>query len=362
MMMFNKPNQPHLTKSSGPATAPAASILIILMGSLGDVARGLCLVSHIKTNLPQSRVSWLVEPKWSEFVRLNRQIDRMIIFKRAWRLSAVWQLYKDLGQEQFDITLDVQRIFKSGFFSLLSGANRRIGFHRRNAKEFNWIFNNEHIGYFSDDLPKIQHYLKFTEYLGLPKPDNLDFGISSLSVKERAPGVIAELNQPFIAVVLGTSWETKDWHYEGYLGLIQQILTDPTLKVVLLGDDSQTTLAASLTANINIPGVIDLVGQTSLPQLAAVLKAAAVGVGPDSGPGHVAAAVKTPFVTLFGPTSPQRTAPFGCEQLVVEAKLNCAPCYKKRCPDLNKQCMHSIHPDAVMEKVSLALKDYVPKK
>lgn len=348
-----------MPKSSHKSRPPAPSILIILMGSLGDVARGLCLVSHLKAHLPQSRLTWLVEPKWSELVRLNHQIDRMIIFKRAWRVSAVWRLFKDLRQDRFDITLDLQRIFKSGFFSRLSGARRRIGFHRRNAKEFNWIFNNEHIACFSDDLPKIRHYLKFTEYLGLPRPGNLDFGFSSLNVAKTAPRIITELRQPFAAVVLGTSWETKNWFYEGYLSLIQQILTDRNLKVVLLGDDSQATLAASLTTKTNPPDVIDLVGKTSLPQLAAVLKTAAVGVGPDSGPGHVAAAVKTPYVTLFGPTSPQRTAPFGCEQLVVEAGLDCAPCYKKRCSDRNRQCMDSIQPEAVMEKVSLALTESV---
>jgi ADP-heptose:LPS heptosyltransferase len=331
------------------------SILIILMGSLGDVARGLCLVDHIKTNLPQSRVTWLVEPKWSELVRLNRQIDSVIIFKRACRLSAVWGLFKDLRREHYDITLDLQRILKSGFISLLSGANRRIGFHRRNAREFNWVFNNEHIGYYSDDLPKIYHYLKFTEYLGLSEPEKLEFGFSSLNPPETAPQIIAEMNQPYIVVVLGTAWESKNWNYEGYVGLIQRVLADRTLKVVLVGDSSRATLAATLAEKFQTPDVIDLVGRTSLVQLAAVLKAAAVGVGPDSGPGHVATAVKTPFVTLFGPTSPQRTAPYGNHHLVVDAELSCAPGYKKRYADRNKQCMNSIHPDAVMEKVSLAL-------
>ena len=75
----------HLTKLSDQKNPPDPSILIILMGSLGDVARGLCLVSHLKTNWPQARVTWLVEPKWSELVNLNRQIDRVIIFQRAWR-------------------------------------------------------------------------------------------------------------------------------------------------------------------------------------------------------------------------------------------------------------------------------------
>jgi ADP-heptose:LPS heptosyltransferase len=114
-----------------------------------------------------------------------------------------------------------------------------------------------------------------------------------------------------------------------------------------------------LIKKINSPDLLNLVGKTTLLELTALLKAAVAGVGPDSGPGHLAAAVKTPFVTLFGPTSPQRTAPFGYEQLVVEAGLSCAPCYKKRCPDRNRQCMYSIHPDAVMEKVSMALTEYV---
>jgi len=329
------------------------------MGSLGDVARGLCLVAHLKENLPQSRITWLVEPKWSELVRLNHQIDRMIIFKRAWRVSAVWRLFKELGQDRFDITLDLQRILKSGFFSLLSGAGRRIGFHRRNAKEFNWIFNNEHIAYFSDDLPKIHHYLKFTEYLGLPQPDNLDFGFSSLNVKQRAPEIIAKLDRPFIAVVLGTSWETKNWHLNGYLDLVRLILSDYNLKIVLLGDQSQQALSAKLIQTMNSPDLLDLVGQTTLPELIALLKAAVAGVGPDSGPGHLAAAVSTPFVTLFGPTSAARTAPYGCEKLVVTADADCAPCYRKSCPDRNKECMHAIQADMVMEKLAPVLMEWV---
>ncbi len=85
------------------------------------------------------------------------------------------------------------------------------------------------------------------------------------------------------------------------------------------------------------------------------MKAAVAGVGPDSGPGHLAAAVSTPFVTLFGPTSAQRTAPYGCDNLVVTPEIDCAPCYRKSCPDRGKQCMHAIQADMVMEKLSQVL-------
>lgn len=340
---------------SNKASPSDPAILIILMGSLGDVVRGLCLVSHIKTNLPDSRVTWLVEPKWVDLVSLHPQIDKVIVFNRPKGLLAVWHLKKDLAQEHFDIALDLQRHFKSGFFSWLSRAKRRVGFNRRNSKEFNWLFNNERIDYFSDELSKLQHYLKFTEYLGLPAPDSLEFGLSSFDFKSAVPSILSNINDPIIAVVMGSSWESKDWVFEGYYGLVKDILSSKKSNVVLVGDRSQVLSALQLADKIRSPGLINLVGKTSLLELVAVLKAATVAVGPDSGPTHIAAAVGTPYVALFGPTSPGRVAPYGSEHLVVRSGVDCAPCYKKRCPGLDRICMRKISVEQVREKISEAL-------
>ncbi len=332
-----------------------ASILIILMGSIGDVARGLCLVSHIKNNMPKSRVTWLVEPLCAELVRLHPRIDKIIIFNRPRNVLGVWDLSKDLLREHFDISLDLQRHFKSGCFSLLSGAKRRIGFNRHNANEFNWIFNNEHINFISNELPKLQHYLEFTKYLGLPEPAFLDFGLSSLDERSAGSDIIAKIDKPFVAVVMGSSWESKDWFFEGYYRLVKEILFSKKIQVVLLGDRSQVSAATELNEKIGSSNLINLVGKTSIKELVAVLNAAAAGVGPDSGPGHLAAAVGTPFVTLFGPTSPERTAPYKCEHLVVQSGASCVSCYKKKCPDLDRQCMRLISVESVQEKLSMAL-------
>jgi len=344
-----------MVATSSQKPPPSASILIILMGSLGDLVRGLCLVSQIKNDLPDSMVTWLIEPTWAELVGFHPQIDKMIVFNRPKGVPALWDLYRDLAEDHFDITLDLQRHFKSGFFSLLSRAKRRVGFNRRNAKEFNWLFNNEQIDYFSDELPKLRHYLKFTEYLGLSEPTSLEFGFSSLHLKTIAPSIIAEIRDPFIAVVMGSSWESKDWLSEGYCRLVKDILCSAKRQVVLLGDRSGTTHALALSEKINSSGLIDLVGKTSLLELVAVLKAAAAAVGPDSGPGHLAAAVGTPYVSLFGPTSPRRAAPYGSEHLVVQSGVSCAPCYKKRCPGLDRLCMRLVTVETVKEKLSEAL-------
>jgi len=333
------------------------SILIILMGSLGDLIRGLCLVSHIKNNLPKCRVTWLVEPAWAEIVSFHPQIDKLIVFDRPGNVFGLWKLYKNLSQKHFDIALDLQRHFKSGFFSLLSGAKRRIGFNRKNAKEFNWIFNNEHIEDINDELsfPKWRHYLKFAEYLGLPEPAFLDFGFSSLEVETIAPGIITKFSNPFIAVVIGTSWKSKEWFFQGYYELVKNILSSGSRQVVLLGDSSKTAYAKELCGKVDSRRLINLIGKTSLLELAAVLKKATAGVGPDSGPAHLSSAVGTPFVTLFGPTPPRRLAPYKCEHLVVQSDISCVPCYKKKCPGLARRCMRLISIKDVMEKLNNAL-------
>jgi len=327
------------------------------MGSLGDVVRGLCLVEHIKSHWPDCTITWLVEPQWADLVGFHPKLDRTIIFKRAWRIAPIWDLYKQLRQEHFDIALDLQRILKSGFFSMLSNAKRRVGFHRRNAKELNWLFNNEHIDCFSDELPKLDHYLKFAQYLGLPEPSTLDFGFSTLDVQNSKPAAVAKARNPYIAVVMGSSWESKDWFPEAYSQLALNLLEKHNFSIVLLGDRSQIEAAEHLSQTTNTPDIINVVGGTTLLELAAVLKGAVLGVGPDSGPGHLAAAVGTPFVTLFGPTTPARTAPYGSENLVVHSEIGCAPCYKKQCPENTKQCMRNIEVDAVIEKIIQALED-----
>ncbi len=333
---------------------PAPSILIILTGSLGDVARGLCLVAHIKNHRPRSRVSWLIESKKAQLVGLHPQLDDVMIFDRTAGFSGVMNLRRALGRKHFDITLDLQRIFKSGFFALLSGARRRIGFHRRNCKEFNWLFNNEKIEYYRENLPKLNHYLKFTEHLGLPAPERLDFGLAGAPLDKALPPAVAAIRQTFVAVVLGSSWESKNWHFEGYRQLVHGIGTDLKRPAVLLGGASQGPVAGRLVAKSNATRVIDLTGN-SLMEMTAVLKAAAAAVGPDSGPGHLSAAVGTPYVTLFGPTPSGRHAPYNCEDLLIESGAVCAPCYARRCPENTNQCMVDIEVQQVIRQLSRAL-------
>jgi ADP-heptose:LPS heptosyltransferase len=332
------------------------SMLVILMGSLGDLVRGLCLADALKRGRPGCEITWLVEPQWLSLIQNHPHIDRLVVFDRPRGIVALPDLYRQLREAHFDITLDLQRHFKSGLFSRLSGAKRRIGFHRRNAKELNWLFNNEHIPWYSDRLNKLEHYLKFTTYLGIPCPDSLDFGLAHHAIERLNPPLATRLPHPFISVVMGSSWPSKDWTFLGYNELVRRILEEGKFGVVLIGDRSQANLADRLAKRFASPRILNLAGTTSLPEVTGILQAAAAGIGPDSGPGHLAAAVGTPYVSLFGPTTPERVAPYRCKDLVIQAPEPCFGCYRKRCRLKGITCMASITPDMVLPKLDQALR------
>lgn len=331
------------------------SILIILMGSLGDVVRGLAVAVRLRRSIPGARITWLVEPKCKEAVDALPAIDEVIVFDRSHPVGGFLDLYRRLRRGVFDITLDMQRHLKSGLFSMLSGAPRRIGFARKDSKEFNWLFNNEHIPYEGTSLNKYDHYQRFVDYLGVsgngPSPvlegwsrGSGDEILSSLPIGVRTVGI-----------VLGSSWKSKDWPAEYYRELIDRIARLQDTGVVLLGDGKARGLAAELAGSSE--RIDNRAGKTSLRELIACIRSCSVCIGPDSGPGHIASAVGTPYLALFGPTSAQRTAPAGAAAEVLDAAAACAPCYRRECPGLGQICMKSLTVDMVFDRLKQMLED-----
>jgi heptosyltransferase I len=239
---------------------PESRVLVILMGSLGDVARGLSILPPLRRALPSGRIAWLVEPACEGLVRLHPLVDQVLVFDRPRGVGAVPALAKQLREERFDLVLDLQRHFKSGLFSRLTGAPRRIGFHRRDAKEGNWLFQTETIPPFDPGRPKLEQYRLFLERLGIP-PGEVEFGFEPAEHPALAPlRAKAAAGVPLVGMVLGSSWESKDWPIEGYRQLRDRLLTETRAEVVLLGDRSHRERAAALVGD---PRVHDYAGKTT---------------------------------------------------------------------------------------------------
>jgi len=328
-------------------------ILIVLHGSIGDVTRALPLANLVRRGFPHARLSWSIEPASLPLVQRHPAVDEVIVFDRQRGWKSFWPFLAEIRARRFDLVLDLQRHLKSGIVSWWTGASQRIGFHRADSKEFNWIFNNLYISPFGDDISKLDHYLKFADYLGIPQsPIEWDFALTA-EEESAIDGFLARVSHTFAVLFVGTRWQSKQWFPEQMAlcaGLLQKKYQ---LDAVLLGGGDDQKLAREAAALTKTP-MINLVGQTSLREAVGIIQRAAIAVGPDTGLMHIAAAVKTPVVSLWGATSPARTGPYGFAELVVQGKAPCVPCYRRHC-GIGRVCMQSVTTEQIGDKVSIAL-------
>ena len=328
-------------------------ILIVLHGSIGDVTRALPLANLLRKGFPLARLSWSIEPASLPLVQGHPAIDEIVVFDRQRGWKAFWPFLAKIRANRFDLVLDLQRHFKSGIVSWWTGAPQRIGFSRTDAKELNWIFNNMHIEAFGDDISKLDHYLKFAEYLGIPqRPIEWDF---ALTVEEEAAigRHLARVSQSFAVLFVGTRWQSKQWFPAQMADCAEILHKKYQFDVVLLGGKDDQELAREAAARTKTP-MTNHVGQTSLREAVGIIQRAAIAVGPDTGLMHIAAAVKTPVVSLWGATSPARTGPYDNAHLVIQGKAPCVPCYRKHCT-IGRVCLQSISADQIADKIIVAL-------
>ena len=328
-------------------------ILIILHGSIGDVTRALPLAGIIRSGFPQAHLVWAVEPPSLLLVARFPAVQEVMLFdrRRWWR---EWLPFlRRVRAARFDLVLDLQRHFKSGVISRWSGAPIRLGFHRRDCKELNWLFNNHFIPAAGDGISKLSHYLKFAEYLGLdPSPVAWNFRLTG-EEKQHVDKFLAAIQDGFAALFVSSRWESKRWFPAQAAECARTIKERHCCDVVLLGGKEDRSTAAEILGIAGVP-ITNLVGQTTLAEALGVIARAMFAIGPDTGLMHVAAAVGTPVISLWGATNPIRTGPYNFEDLVIQGKAPCVPCYRRQCP-IGRVCMHSIGIEEIGEKIALAL-------
>jgi lipopolysaccharide heptosyltransferase II len=309
----------------------------------------------LRRAFPRAFLAWSIEPSCLPLLQGNSTIDEIIVLERRrfWRTAGLFLARVRAGN--FDLVLDLQRLFKSGFISWWSGARQRIGFHRKDSKEFNWIFNNLHIPAYGEEIPKIEHYLKFADYLGIDRsPLEWHFNLTAgeqASIKEH----LSKVTEPFAALFVGTRWESKQWFPSQMSECADQLQGDYGLGVVLLGSKDDQPLAQEVVA-LSRSKLVDLAGRTTLREAIGIIQNARIAVGPDTGLMHIAAALRTPVISLWGATSPRRTGPYGYGELVLQGKAPCVPCQRRTC-SIGRVCLQSITTEQIGAKIRNVLGD-----
>lgn len=330
----------------------AERILIVLLGAIGDVTRALPLAHRVRTGYPHAHLAWAVEPTSAPILTGHPALDNRLVFERSSGTRAFLAFLRRVRGERFDLVLDLQRHAKSGLVSAATRAPVRVGFHRRNAKELNWLWNTHTIPPVEPFGWKLDHYQRFGDFLELPAATprfDVTLGPDEEASVTRA---LAPLARPFAALFLGSTWPSRLWFADRYAAVVDA-LAARGLDAVLIGGSDVRTLAAETVRRCAGPP-LDLTARTSLRESYGVLARARVAIGPDSGPMHLAAAAGTPVVSLWGATTPARSAPYGSHDLVLVGRVACAPCYLRRCP-IGRQCMQDLTVERVMAQVARAL-------
>jgi lipopolysaccharide heptosyltransferase I len=328
---------------------PPRRILIIKPSAIGDVVHALPVLNLMRRRWPAAHIAWLVTPACAGLLERHPQLDEVVRFERrelgkGWRSPrAALELYRftrALRDARFDLVVDLQGLFRSGWLAAATRAPVRVG--PANAREGAWLFYTHRVPTGAIEQHAIERYLTIAEALGCERgPVEFVF-----AVDDGDRGHVAQLvpGGRYAVLMPGANWETKQWPVEHFAGLVAPLRERFGLDSVVAGGPDVAGLAAQ------VPGAVNLAGRTNLRQLVALLERAALVVANDSGPMHVAAALGRPLVTPYGPTNPVRTGPYGRGDSVVRLDIACSPCYSRRCS--HQSCLRCLTIDPVLESAA----------
>lgn len=290
---------------------PQPRFLITRLSAIGDCIHTLPVVSALRRQFPDAEIAWVTQPATANLLKDHPAVDRMIVAPRDWFRS--WRGIAQLAAQlrgQFDVAIDPQGLTKSALLARLSGAPHRIGFARGQARELSpWLSN---IRVVPEQTHVVDRYLELLRPLGIEGP-TVEFGLpidpEAAATVERAVRGFG-ISGPFALLNPGAGWDSKVWPHERYAEMARHLWNARRLpSVVLWAGDQERTWAESIVATAG--GAAYLAPNTSLRELAAICSRAAVFVGSDTGPLHLAAAVGTPCVGMYGPTRPCDCGPYG---------------------------------------------------
>ncbi len=331
------------------------NILVIKLSALGDVVLITASLKALREKYPKAKIYCLVGEESKKILQRCPYLDGLIIFDAHEKHRGWWKTLRfarKLRKYRFDMVVDFQNNRKSHILSFLAFPRESYGY--RNNK-FGFLISNS-VKNPSHELPPVQHQFQILQMLGITyKPDSLlelwPSPQDNKYVDELLDSEWLSGSNNIIGINLSASakWETKNWPLE-YVVRLCDSLAAQNIRVILTGMEKDKEKARRVLSLAKSKPA-DLTGKTDILQLAGLIKKCRVYVTPDSAPLHLAAAMHTPFVALFGPTSSLRHLPPAENFRVIEKNPTCAPCYSSTCRIKTHVCMRDITPEEVSLKV-----------
>ncbi len=330
-------------------------ILLIKMSSMGDIFHTFPAISDIKKHFPNADIDWVVESSFKEIVEWHPQVRKAIPVqlrrwvkqrdKKSWQEFNAWR--KALRTEHYDYVIDAQGLLKSALIAKFASKTGIDGYDKHSAREAitHWFYQRTHA------VDKNQHAVERTRQLigkalGYTPEPKLNFGINQNFTQ-------IQKDTRKLVFIIGTSWVTKLWATSEWQALTRTALDAGFAVEIIWGSSDEQAIADSI---INAcPEATRPTQRLSITTIAEKLVEAAGVVGLDTGFSHLAGALETPTIALYGATSPVKVGLIGdhTHNLQLSETLDCMPCHKRQCkwlPENSRdtpQCMADIKAEQV---------------
>jgi heptosyltransferase I len=316
----------------------ARRIALIKPSALGDIVHALPVLSALRTRFPTARITWIVNRTFEGLLAGHPDLTDTLPFDRAAFKSvrrvfgAAWSFFTELRRRRFDLVIDMQGLFRSGFIAWMSGAPRRVGFlAAREGSRYAYTHKLKSPGFY--EAHAVDRLWPVAEAFGvghLPKVFRVPLQPAEVDATQRE---LAALPRPVVAVAPGAKWLTKRWPPAHFAELLNRAQGHFGGSAVFVGAPDDAALSQQVIANLRGPS-LDLTGRTSLPRLAAVLSLADVMLGNDTGPLHLAAALGRPCVAPYLCTRAALHGPYSSLGGCVETSVACSGSYLTKCSNM----------------------------
>jgi len=329
-------------------------ILFIKPSSLGDIVHAMPTCAAIRRAYPKARLTWLVKRQWAGLVERIDGVDRVWPVEST--LKGWISQVSPLRAERFDLVVDLQGLFRSAAIGWLGGSPLLVGF--ANGREGSPWFYSRRVPVPQLEMHAVDRYLLVAKAVGAVESGapEFRFRIPQTDCEEvdrllSRSGVTPETS--WVAMNVSARWPTKRWPAASFAEVADRLQQERCGAVVMIGGPDERADVAAVSGMMKTPA-IDLAGATTVGLLPALLSRTSLLITNDSGPMHIAAAVGTPVVALFGPTSAVRTGPYGVGHRVLATEISCRPCLSRTCQNpVQLECLTRIS----HEQVFFAVRD-----
>jgi len=309
-------------------TSRSPRIAIIKLSSLGDVLHALPVAHALRRALPSAHLTWVVEAREYAILRDHPDLDAVVpVDTRLWRrliwrpagarqvLGKVGRLRERIRRASFDVAIDLQGLLKSGLLTAYTGAPVRIGFSAGRCRErWNALFTNRHVTPPVSARHVVEQYLALLAPLGIePGPAKFHVPVPAASERRIEELLVKEGVKPgdrLVAINPGAGHPKKRWSVARFGTLAERLATEAGARLLLLWGPDEAHMAREIS--LALPGHSALLAPpTDLGELAALLRRCRLMIANDTGPLHLAAALGTPSLGLYGPTLAERNGPYG---------------------------------------------------